>query len=163
VRAFAILVTMMLAGGCGSSDTFDRVVANGTFADGSPLALNVIPNVAIVPSLQPQVGTVMAVGAPTNGPGDFAGLRIEWVQSAIAAGASFASSPDGPVVFYVVRSLPDSGTNDQLASVVNGGTITFTTVNDKTIGTLANLVLTRDGATLVTVDNGTFQATNPNP
>ena len=42
-----------------------------------------------------------------------------------------------------------------------GGTISFTQVAAKITGTFSNLVLTRDGQTLVTVDAGSFQATKP--
>jgi hypothetical protein len=150
-----------LCAACTSSASADHVEVHGSFADGSPIDARVVPNVAVVTSLQPQIGTVLAVGAPVSGPRDLLGFRIEWVQTAISVGASFPSSPDGPVVFYVIRMQPDGGAMDQEASVVNGGTITFTDDRRKTSGTLANLVLSRNGTTILTVDNGTFEATKP--
>ena len=114
-----------------------------------------------MPSLLPALGTVLAVGAPFHGPEDLRGFRIEWQEAAVTAGASFPSSPNGPVVFYFSRSVPDGGSMDQEASVVDGGTITFTQVAAKITGSLSNLVLSRNGQTIATVDTGSFQATKP--
>jgi hypothetical protein len=47
------------------------------------------------------------------------------------------------------------------ASLVNGGTLTFTMITRKATGTFSNLVLTRAGQTIATIDSGSFQATLP--
>ncbi|MCA1665137.1 MAG: hypothetical protein LC659_12855, partial [Myxococcales bacterium] len=65
------------------------------------------------------------------------------------------------VVFYVSRSMPDAGAMNQDASAVDGGTITFTQVSSKILGTFSNLVLSRNGQILATIDGGSFQATKP--
>ena len=44
---------------------------------------------------------------------------------------------------------------------VNGGTITFTQVSTKILGTFSNLVLMRNGQVVTTIDAGSFQATQP--
>ena len=76
-------------------------------------------------------------------------------------GSALPSSATGPVVFYVSSALPDGGFLDRQLSVVDGGTVTFTTDRRLAVGTLSNLVLSRMGQTLVTVASGSFQATNP--
>jgi hypothetical protein len=160
MRILLALVPLALAA-CTSTAGFDFIEAHGTMADGTAIDGHKPANVARVPSLMPAVGTVLAVGAAFDGPEDLKGFRIEWVESAIGAGASFASDPNGPVLFYVDRVKADAGANDEEASIVNGGTITFTGVGSKITGTLANLVLSRNGQTIVTVASGSFQATRP--
>ncbi|MDB4968285.1 MAG: hypothetical protein JWN44_3974 [Myxococcales bacterium] len=159
LRASSLLL-LVLTAGCTSS-SLDFVEVHGRFADGNVIDGRTVPNVGVVPSLQPQVGIVMAVGAPINGPEDFRGVRLEWVQTAVAVGGSYPSSPDGPVLFYVVGAPPDGGAVDTISSVVNGGTITFTGIAKSTTGTFSGLVLSRGGQTLLTIDSGAFQATQP--
>jgi hypothetical protein len=162
MRALSLVLVMLAAGGCNNGAGFDFIEIHGSLADGATVTGHNLASTAVVPSLLPALGTVVAVGAPFDGPEDLAGYRIEWQPGAITAGASFPSDPNGPVVFYVSNMVPDGGANDQLASVVNGGTITFTSVvGKKTTGTLSNLVLVRGGVTLSTVDTGSFQATQP--
>ncbi|HEX8951552.1 MAG TPA: hypothetical protein VF945_06885 [Polyangia bacterium] len=165
MRAVAITGLALLlfgaAAGCTSNAGFDFIEAHGALADGASISGHNLASVARVPSLLPALGTVLAIGAPFSGPEDLRGFRIEWQEANIAAGASYPSDMNGPVVFYVARSVPDGGAADQQASVVNGGTITFTSLASKITGTLSNLVLSRNGQTLVTVDAGSFQATRP--
>lgn len=154
-------LAVVVAAGCTSTAGFDFIEVQGSLADGTPVSGHKLANVARVPSLEPQVGMVLATGAPYMGPEDLAGFRIEWVESAIAPGASFPSDPNGPVIFYVARALPDGGMVVEEASVVTGGTITFDTVGTKITGTLSDLVLSRDGQPVVTVNVGRFQSTRP--
>jgi hypothetical protein len=153
------LAPLLLA--CSGNAGFDFVEIHGSLADGMPINGHNLAAVARVPSLLPALGTVLAVGCPFQGPEDLRGFRIEWVESAIAAGSSYPSDPNGPVVFYVSKATPDGGAMSEDASVVNGGTITFTQVSTKTLGTLSGLVLSRGGQTIATVDAGSFQATKP--
>jgi hypothetical protein len=154
-----LLAPLLLA--CSGNAGFDFVEVHGSLADGAAINGHNLASVARVPSLLPALGQVLAIGCPFQGPEDLRGFRIEWQESAIMAGQSYPSDPNGPVVFYVSRSTPDAGAMDQDASVVSGGTITFTQVSTKTLGTLANLVLSRGGQTIATVDSGSFQATKP--
>ncbi len=158
---FAGLALPLSAAACSSSAGFDFIEIHGTLADGAAIDGHNLASVAQVPSLLPALGTVLAVGAVFSGPEDLRGFRIEWQEAAIAAGSSYPSDPNGPVVFYVSRSVPDGGAMDQDASVVNGGTITFTQVSTKVLGTLSNLVLTRNQQIIATVASGSFQATRP--
>ena len=158
-----VLIALPLCGAaaCSGNAGFDFIEVHGSLADGSKVEGHNLASVARVPSLLPALGTVLAIGAPFTGPEDLAGFRIEWQEANIAAGSSYPSDMNGPVVFYVSRSVPDGGAMNQEASVVNGGTITFTSVASKVTGTLSNLVLSRNGQTIATVDAGSFQATKP--
>ena len=156
-----LALPLFAAAGCSSNAGFDFVEVHGTLADGAAIDGHNLANVARVPSLLPALGTVIAVGAPFSGPEDLLGFRLEWQEGAVAAGSSYPSSPNGPVVFYVSRSVPDGGAGAEDASVVDGGTITFTAVTPKATGSLSNLVLSRGGQTIATVDTGSFQATIP--
>jgi hypothetical protein len=149
------------AAGCTSTANFDFIEVHGSFVDGTIVDGHKPATAAVVPSLQPAVGTVLATGAPFMGPEDLAGFRLEWVQTAPATGATFPSDPNGPVIFYVARALNDGGVMNQEASVVNGGAITFTSVGTKITGTLSNLVLSRGGANILIITSGSFQATIP--
>jgi hypothetical protein len=167
-RRFSAMRALFLAGllpfaatACSGNAGFDFVEVHGSLADGTPVNGHNLASVARVPSYITALGQVLAVGCPFQGPEDLRGFRIEWQESAIMAGTAYPSDPNGPVVFYVSRSTPDAGTNDMDASVVNGGTITFTQVAAKTMGTLSGLVLSRGGQTIATVDSGSFQATKP--
>ena len=159
----ALLLAMLLvAAGCTGTAGFDFIEVHGSLADGTPVDGHKLASTAVVPSLLPNLGTVVAVGSPFNGPQDLAGFRIEWQAANVVAGGSYPSDPvNGPVVFYVSRFTPDAGASDEDASAVNGGTITFTTVGQKSTGLLSNLVLVRDGVTLTTVMSGSFQGTQP--
>lgn len=159
----ALLVgLMLLAAGCTGNAGFDFIEVHGTLADGTAVDGHKLASTAVVPSLLSNLGMVVAVGSPYDGPQDLAGFRIEWQAANVVAGASYPSDPvNGPVVFYVAKTVPDAGVSDELASAVNGGTITFTTVGKKTTGLLSNLVLVRDGVTLTTVTSGSFQGTQP--
>jgi hypothetical protein len=149
------------AAGCSGNAGFDFIEVHGSLADGTKVEGHNLASVARVPSLLPALGTVLAIGSPFSGPEDLRGFRIEWQEANIAAGASYPSDMNGPVVFYVSRSVPDGGVMAEDASVVNGGTITFTQVAKKVTGTFSNLVLSRNGQTIATVDAGSFQATQP--
>lgn len=164
MRAFAAIgLALPLCGtaACASNAGFDFIEIHGSLADGAKIEGHNLASVARVPSLLPALGAVLAVGAPFSGPEDLRGFRIEWQEANIAAGASYPSDMNGPVVFYVSRSVPDGGAMAEDASVVNGGTISFTQVAQKITGTLSNLVLSRNGQTIATVDAGSFQATKP--
>ena len=156
-----LLAPVVLAAACSGNAGFDFVEVHGTLADGTAVNGHNLASPARVPSLLPGLGTVLALGCPFQGPEDLKGFRIEWVESQVSAGQSYPSDPNGPVVFYVSRSVPDAGANNEDASVVNGGTITFTQVSTKILGTLSNLVLARGGQTIATVASGSFQATKP--
>jgi hypothetical protein len=163
MRASVLLVALPLFGAaaCSGNAGFDFIEVHGSLADGTKIDGHNLASVARVTSLIPALGTVLAVGSPFSGFEDLRGFRIEWQEANIAAGASYPSDMNGPVVFYVSRSVPDAGAMDEDASVVNGGTISFTQVASKITGTFSNLVLSRNGQTLVTVDAGSFQATKP--
>jgi hypothetical protein len=161
MRATLLALTLAAAAGCSGNAGFDFVEVHGSLADGTAVSGHNLASVARVPSLLAPLGTVLAVGCPFQGPEDLRGFRIEWQEAAISAGQSYPSDMNGPVVFYVSRATPDAGAMDEDASVVNGGTITFTQVSTKILGTLSNLVLSRNGAVIATVDSGSFQATKP--
>jgi len=147
--------------GCSSNAGFDFIEVHGSLADGTPVNGHNLASVAVVPSLLPALGTVLAVGSPFQGPEDLAGFRIEWQQANVHPGNSYPSDMNGPVAFYVSFVTPDAGATMEEASLVNGGTITFNMITRKATGTLSNLVLTRGGQTIATVDSGSFQATLP--
>ncbi len=162
VVLWALSVPLCGAAACASGSSFDFIEVHGSLADGTAVNGHNLASVARVQSLLPALGTVLAVGAPFSGPEDLAGFRLEWQEANVAAGASYPSDMNGPVVFYVSRNVPDAGTTpSQEASVVNGGTITFTQVGSKVTGTLSNLVLSRNGQVIASVDTGSFQATVP--
>lgn len=162
MRAVLLIgLALPLCAGCSTGSSFDFIEVHGSLADGSKVEGHNLASVARVPSLLPALGTVLAIGAPFAGPEDLAGFRIEWQEANVMAGASYPSDPNGPVVFYVSRTVPDGGAMSQEASVVSGGTITFTQVAAKITGTFSNLVLSRNGQTIATVDAGSFQATKP--
>jgi hypothetical protein len=155
------LLATLLAAGC-TNPTLDFVEVHGSMVSGAVIDARVVPNVGVVPSLQPSVGIVEAVGAPITGPEDFRGVRIEWVQTAISVGATFPSSPDGPVIFYAVRAVAGGSSLDTMSSVINGGSITFTGDDRQTTsGSFSGLVLSRSGQTILTIDSGAFRATKP--
>lgn len=155
------LATLLLVVACSGNAGFDFVEVHGSLADGTAVNGHNLASVARVPSLLPALGTVLAVGCPFQGPEDLRGFRIEWQEAGVAAGQSYPSDINGPVVFYVSRTVPDGGAMDQDASAVNGGTIGFTQVSTKIMGTLSKLVLSRGGQVIATVDSGSFQATKP--
>ena len=155
------ILLLSLAAGCTGNAGFDFIEAHGSLGDGALIDGHKLASVATVPSLITALGTVIAVGAPFQGPEDLAGFRIEWQPTNVHAGDSFPSDINGPVAFYVSRFVPDGGTNSEEASLVNGGTVTFTMITRKATGTFSNMVLTRNGQTIATVDSGSFQATLP--
>jgi hypothetical protein len=157
----AAAVPWLVGAGCSSTANFDFIEVHGSLADGTPINGHNLASAALVQSLLPPLGTVLAVGAPFQGPEDLAGFRIEWQEANVHAGNSYPSDMNGPVAFYVSRFTPDGGAMSEDASLVNGGTITFTMITRKATGTLSNLVLTRGGQTIATVDSGSFQATLP--
>jgi hypothetical protein len=161
MRAVPLLALALLGAGCSGNAGFDFIEVHGTLADGTPINGHNLASVASVQSLLPALGTVIAVGAPFQGPEDLAGFRLEWQPTNVHAGDSFPSDMNGPVAFYVSRFVPDAGAANEDASLVNGGTISFNMITRKATGTLSNLVLMRGGQTLVTVDSGSFQATLP--
>jgi len=156
----AVLLLGLVAG-CTGNAGFDFIEVHGTLGDGTPVNGHNLASVARVPSLLTPLGQVLAVGSPFQGPEDLRGFRIEWQEANVHAGDSFPSDMNGPVVFYVSRATPDAGTQDEDASVVNGGTINFTMITRKATGTFSGLVLTRAGQTIATIDSGSFQATLP--
>jgi hypothetical protein len=161
MRAIPLALALFCAA-CSGNVGFDFVEVHGTLGDGTPVDGHNLASVARVPSLLPPLGTVLAVGCPFFGPEDLRGFRIEWQEASVTAGASYPSDMNGPVVFYVSRDTPDAGTAAGAdASVVTGGTITFTQIAKKVLGTFSNLVLTRDGQTIATIASGSFQATQP--
>ena len=158
------LLALLALLGCSSPAAADFVAAQGRFADGTPLELQLAATTRSTASLQPALGSVRALDAAASGPESLVGLRLEW--TAIQAGGVYPSAPGGPVVFYVERQRPDGGALDVQASVVDGCTITFTSAGPITTGTLANLALVRrdpagNPQTLLTVDSGSFRATTP--
>lgn len=158
----ACLFALVAAGAaCTGNAGFDFVEVHGSFADGTVIDGHKLASAARVPSLLPALGTVLALGCPFQGPEDLRGFRIEWQEANIMAGGTYPSDPNGPVVFYVSREVPDAGAMYQDASVVAGGSITFTQVSTKTLGTLSNLALSRNGQPIATIDSGSFQATKP--
>jgi hypothetical protein len=161
MRAFVLALPLAAAAACSGNAGFDFVEVHGSLADGTAVSGHNLAQAARVPSLLPALGTVLALGCPFQGPEDLRGFRIEWQEAAVAAGSSYPSDPNGPVVFYVARSTPDGGASDEDASAVNGGTITFTQVSTKILGTFSNLVLSRNGQVIATIDAGSFQATKP--
>jgi len=161
MRVFLLILAVAAAAGCSGNAGFDFVEIHGSLADGTAVSGHNLASAARVPSLLAPLGTVLALGCPFQGPEDLRGFRIEWQEAAVTAGASYPSDMNGPVVFYVSRAAPDGGAMDQEASVVNGGSITFTQVSTKILGSLSNLVLSRNGVVIATVDSGSFQATKP--
>ncbi len=159
-RLFAL--PLLAAAACSGNAGFDFIEVHGTLADGTAVNGHNLASAANVPGLTGTLGTVLALGAPFNGPEDLAGFRLEFQTASIASGGAYLSDPiNGPVIFYVARSLQDAGADTQEASAVNGGVIGVATVSPKVTGTLSNLVLMRDGVTIATVDTGSFQATPP--
>ena len=155
-------LVLLAAGGCAGNAGFDFIEVHGTLADGTAVNGHNLASTANVPSLTGTLGTVLALGSPFDGPEDLVGFRLEFQTASIAPGGAYTSDPvNGPVIFYIARSAPDGGTNDQVAYAVSGGVIGIATTSPKVTGTLANLVLARDGATLATIDTGGFQATVP--
>jgi hypothetical protein len=118
------------------------------------------------PGAQPQLGNVIDLTAGATGPDTLRALRLEWLPGSVTVGAPKPSMPSGPYIFYVGSPIPDAGVFDSELSVVNGGQITFTENDRRALGTLSNLVLQRRDAsgierTLVTINSGSFSATNP--
>ena len=161
MRAFVIALPLAALAACSGNAGFDYVEVHGSLADGTAVNGHNLAQAARVPSLLPALGQVIALGCPFQGPEDLRGFRIEWQEAGVAAGSSYPSDPNGPVVFYVARATPDGGAMDEDASAVNGGTITFTQVSTKILGTFSNLVLSRNGTVIATIDAGSFQATKP--
>ena len=161
MRACILLLAATPLCACSGNAGFDFVEVHGTLADGTAVNGHNLAQAARVPSLLPALGQVIALGCPFMGPEDLRGFRIEWQEAAVAAGSSYPSDPNGPVVFYVARAVPDGGASDQDASVVNGGMVTFTQVSTKILGTFSNMVLSRNGTVIATIDSGSFQATKP--
>jgi hypothetical protein len=160
MRALSLLA-LALAAGC-TTGQLDFVEVHGSMASGAVISGRVLPNIGQVPSLQPQLGIVIAVGAPINGPEDFRGIRLEWIPDLVTMGGTYPSAPDGPVIVYAVRAPPDAGTLDTTASVINGGSVTFTQDDaKKAAGTMSGLVLSRAGVTILTIDSGQFSVTKP--
>ena len=60
-----------------------------------------------------------------------------------------------------MRAQAGGGTLDTMSSVINGGTVTFTSDTKATAGSISGMVLSRNGQTLLTIDSGSFQATKP--
>lgn len=150
----------MALGSCAPA-TSDFLEAHGRFADGTALDARLAAQSGSTISLQPSLGMVTALIAAANGPEDLRGLRLEWIPAQVHAGSSYPSASSGPVVFYVERTAPDGGALDLQASVVNGGAVGFTDIRLTATGTLSNLVLARNGVTILTVASGSFSATLP--
>lgn len=157
MRALPLLLLL----GCSSTPPADFIEAHGAFADGTAIDVRLPAQSSVATSAQPQLGTLSVLTASASGPGDLRGLRLEWIGSRVDVGAPLPSSPSGPVIFYVARPIPDGGANDSELSVVNGGAVTFTSTARVETGTLANLVLARNGQTVLTIASGSFQATRP--
>jgi hypothetical protein len=155
------LSTLLLVLGCSPSSPADFVEAHGSFADGTPLDVHLVAQARLTTSVQPALGTVMALGAPATGPEDLRGFYLEWMPASVHENMPLLSSNSGPIIFYVEREVPDGGALDARFSVVAGGTIDFTMNRRLATGTLSNLVLSRMGQTILTVASGSFQATNP--
>jgi hypothetical protein len=160
VRALPLL---FVVGGCTVTTTSstDFIIAKGQFADGTSVNVNLHASTGHVPSLEPGVGPVTAVGAPAFGPESLRGLRIEWQRAAIQANVDFASSPAGPVLFYVLGPPVDAGITDLSSALVPGGAITFHSTQATTTGVFSGLILTQNGQPLLTLNQGSFQATVP--
>jgi hypothetical protein len=144
----------------------DFIEAHGSFADGTRLDVHLAAQTLAGPGAQPQLGNVIALTAAATGPDTLRGLRLEWLPGKITVGTAQASAPGGPVIFYVGSPIPDAGANETQLSVVNGGSITFSENDRHAVGTLANLVLSRRDAAgtphvIVTIDSGSFSASNP--
>jgi hypothetical protein len=162
MRVCSILLVTLAAGGCSGNAGFDFIEIHGTLADGTAVNGHNLASTANVPGLTGTLGVVLALGAPFNGPENLAGFRIEFAAGSISAGSAYTSDPvNGPIIFYVANETPDAGSDDQTAYAVNGGIIGIAGTGKKITGTLSNLVLTRDGVTLATIDSGGFQATQP--
>jgi hypothetical protein len=151
---------LILLAGCSPAAPGDFLEAHGAFADGTAIDVRLSAQ-TLRTSAQPQLTNIIALTAAANGPGTLRALRLEWIPGTITLGAAMPSAPSGPVIFYVGSPLPDGGAFDAELSVVNGGAITFTENDRRAAGTLANLVLARNGQTLVTINSGSFLATNP--
>jgi len=160
VRALHTLV-LLVGAGCANAGAADFIKAHGSFADGSAIDVHLPAQSLLMTSAQPSLGTVMTLTASATGPGDLRGFRLEWMPAAVHENMPLPSSNSGPVIFYVIRPLPDAGTLDAQLSVVAGGTVDFTMNRRLATGTLSNLVFSRSGQTILTVASGSFQATNP--
>jgi|KBSMisStaDraftv2_1062788.scaffolds.fasta_scaffold1244074_2 hypothetical protein len=161
MRVVFFVAAALTWAGCTGNAGFDFIEVHGSLADGTPVNGHNLASVANVQSLMPALGLVVAVGSPYFGPEDLAGFRIEWQAANVHAGDSFPSDINGPVAFYVSRQTPDGGTMLEDASLVNGGTLTFSMITRKATGTFSNMVLSRGGQTIITIDSGSFQATLP--
>jgi hypothetical protein len=162
MRALALLAFVTAC----APGTTDFIEVHGKFPDGSILAVHAQAQTLPGPGAQPQLGNVIALTSGPMGPEDLRALRLEWMPGKITVGTAQPSQPNGPVIFYVGTSIPDAGMFDSKLHVVNGGAVTFTQNTAKATGTIANMILMRLDATgvertLLTIDNGTFSATNP--
>lgn len=167
--AASLALVALFGPGCVPVDnTRDFLEMHGSFQSSGHMIDEHLPaTTGIVPSLSAAVGgKVTAVGAPANGPDNLRGFRIEWNPALVQAGTAYASSPSGPVLFYIIGPDADAGGGwTATASTVASGNVTFTQVSaaSKSIvkGTVADITLDVNGTELLSISDGSFQATQP--
>jgi hypothetical protein len=150
MRYLALL--WLAAAGC-SSVPASFIEASGTLQDGSPFSVNFT---AIPFSGTPwRLQTVMG----SSGPGTYDGFWLWWDPS-VMQGSSYpstGSSQDTGLLHFFVLSPDPMVENGVIASLVDGGSVTFTAGGpDNYAGDLSGLSLVRNGTTLVTITSGHF-------
>ncbi len=151
MRYLALL--WLAAAGC-SSVPASFIDATGTLEDGTPFSVNftAIPFQGTPWRLQTVAGS--------TGPGSYDGFWLWWDPS-VMQGSSYpstgSSQDTGLLHFFVLAPDPTGGENAVVASLFDGGTVTFTAGGpDNYAGDLSGLALVRNGKTLLTVSSGHF-------
>jgi hypothetical protein len=166
MRALTLFFVALLGPGCVPvNSTSDYLEMHGSFHDGHPINQHLPATTGSVRSLTQALGTVTAVGALATGPDDLRGFRIEWLPGQVQAGTSYESSAAGPVAFYIIGPDADAGSGVSPENPnIAGGSITFSQVSSsKSVvkGSVANIILNAGDSPFITLDNGTFQASQP--
>jgi len=160
-----LVPALLLALGCTPAVT-DYLEAHGVDEQGTAIDVHLMARTAQQPSLQPQLGTVLATAAHASGPDQLRGLRLEWFPATVAPGTAYTSDAAGPVIFYVYEPLPGGTVGDVLARVGTGGPITFQQSGKRLTGSLGALTVNyRDAAgaqhAAYTFSSGAVAATLP--
>ena len=170
MRACALSIISLVAvslGGPGCvpvNNTSDFLEMHGSFVDGHTINQHLPASTGVVPSLS-TLGTVTAVGAQATGPDDLRGFRIEWIAGDLQAGMTYQSAINGPVSFYIIGPDASTGGASPMTATFADGSITFSQISgapDAVIkGTVANVTMESDGKPFITLESGSFQATQP--
>ncbi len=163
----ATVAVAVATGGLGCvpiNNTSDFMEMHGSFIDGHKIDQHLPATTGVVPSLS-TLGTVTAVGAQATGPDDLRGFRIEWIAGDVQAGTTYPSTVNGPVVFFIIGPDASTGGASPTTATFATGNITFSQVsgapNAVIKGTVADVALESDGKPFITLDSGSFQATQP--